>query len=120
MGLGRDGTSHGTYESRFVPIPSGQACVQKKLVKQSDATKTPSWMTNDALGQGKQRDYISQKSDILSFQGPTAFLPYSKVFLYHVTDGHLTTRARFLKGRLTLIQDLHFVPFLYFTFLCVA
>ena len=30
-------------------------------------------MTNDALGEEKQRDYIIQKTDILSFQGPTAF-----------------------------------------------
>ena len=30
------------------------------------------------------------------------------------------TRARFLKGRLAVIHNQNFVPFLYFTFLCIA
>ena len=34
--------------------------------------KTPCWMGNDAVGQEKQKDYIIQKANILSFQGPTA------------------------------------------------
>ena len=29
-------------------------------------------MGNDAVGQEKQKDYIIQKANILSFQGPTA------------------------------------------------
>ena len=29
-------------------------------------------------------------------------------------------KAGFLKGRLALIQDSNFVPFLYFIFLCIA
>ena len=32
----------------------------------------------------------------------------------------LCTRARFLKGRLALIQEWNFVPFLYLTFTCIA
>ena len=68
VGLGRDGTSHGTYESRFVPIPSGQACVQKKLVKQSDATKTASWITNDALRR--------ETKEITSFKKPKNWYPF--------------------------------------------
>ena len=32
----------------------------------------------------------------------------------------LLRRVQFLKGGLVLIQDKNFVPFLYFTFLCIA
>ena len=45
-------------------------------------------MANDAQGQEKQRDYITQKANILSLQGPTAsfaieqgifFVPYDHI-----------------------------------------
>ena len=33
--------------------------------------KTPCWMANDVEGQEKQRDYVIEIANILSFQGPT-------------------------------------------------
>ena len=40
--------------------------------------KTPCWMANDAVGQEKQKEYIIQKANILSFQGPTALFALQK------------------------------------------
>ena len=36
-------------------------------------------MGNDAVGQEKQKDYIIQKANILSFQGPTALFALQQV-----------------------------------------
>lgn len=44
----------------------------------------PCWMTNDAMGQEKQRDDITQKDHILSFQD-LSVVASSKVLLYNVT-----------------------------------
>ena len=38
----------------------------------SHGLKIPCWMANDTAGQEKQGNYITQKANILSFQGPTA------------------------------------------------
>ena len=43
-------------------------------------------MANNAVGQEKQRDYIIQKANILSFQGPILLfaLNSARCLLYHV------------------------------------
>ena len=40
--------------------------------------KTPCWMANNAVEQEKQRDYIIQKANILSFQGPIALFAFQQ------------------------------------------
>ena len=44
-------------------------------------------MANNAVGREKQRDYIIQKANILSFQGPIRLfaLNSARCLLYHVT-----------------------------------
>ena len=40
--------------------------------------KKPCWMANNAVEQEKQRDYIIQKANILSFQGPIALFAFQQ------------------------------------------
>ena len=47
-------------------------------------------MGNDAVGQEKQKEYIIQKANILSFQGPTA--------LFALQQGVWTMRRFLWKG----------------------
>ena len=48
--------------------------------------KNTCWVANDVVGQEKQKDYVFQKANILSFQGPTAlFAVQQELFLHHVT-----------------------------------
>ena len=56
-------------------------------------------MTNDALGQEKQRDYI------LSFQGPTALFAVQQGVLVPCDRLTFDNQGPVPEGRLTLIQD---------------
>ena len=48
--------------------------------------KNTCWVANDAVGHEKQKDYVIQKANILSFQGPTALFALQQgLFLHHVT-----------------------------------
>ena len=42
-------------------------------------------MANDTVGQEKQGNYITQKANILSFQGTTALFALQQGVLYNVT-----------------------------------
>ena len=53
--------------------------------QRSHGLKIPCWMANDTAGQEKQGNYITQKANILSFQGPLRCLP-SRALLRRV-DG---------------------------------
>ena len=52
---------------------------------QSEGTKTPCWMANDALGQEKQRDYITAKPHLTAISiGGHAFI--RPIFLWPIGD----------------------------------